>query len=71
MKFSVPEARRMRGLTQEHMAKALGISRSKYILLEKNPEKMPIGKAKLFCSVVDIPIESIVFLPENSTLSRE
>lgn len=70
MQFSVPEARRFRNLSQESVAKSLGISRSAYILLERNPEKMTIERAKKFADVVNIPMENIIFLRDNSTFSR-
>lgn len=70
MQFSVPEARRFRNLSQESVANSLGISRSTYVLLEKNPEKMTIERAKKFSDVVNIPMENIIFLRDNSTFSR-
>lgn len=70
MQFSVSEARRFRNLSQKSVAKSLGISRSAYISLEKNPEKMTIERAKRFAEIVNIPIEDIIFLHKSSTFSR-
>lgn len=67
MPFTVQEARRYRGLSQETVANLLGISRSSYISLERNPEKMTIEKAKEFSRIVDIPMENLIFLRNNST----
>ena len=67
MQFTVPEARRYRGLSQEFVADRLNISRSTYISLEKDPEKMTIKKAKEFSEIVDIPMEDIIFLRRDST----
>lgn len=70
MQFTVSEARRYRDLTQEEVAEYMGISRSSYIYLEKNPEKMTIERARKFSDAVDIPIENIIFLSDNSTFCR-
>ena len=67
MQFTVPEARRYRGLSQKFVADRLNISRSSYISLEKDPEKMTIKKAKEFSEIVDIPMEDIIFLRRDST----
>ena len=67
MQFTIPEARRYRGLSQKFVADRLNISRSSYISLEKDPEKMTIKKAKEFSEIVDIPMEDIIFLRRDST----
>ena len=41
MKVTVKQARVGVGMTQENMAKALGVSTSKYASWEKRPEKIP------------------------------
>ena len=71
MQMRPAEARRMRGLTQETVANALKISRSWYIQKEKHPERMTIAEAQAFARLVNVPLEDIIFLPDNSTLSRE
>lgn len=67
MQMRPVEARRMRGLTQEAVANALKISRGCYINKEKHPERMTISEAQAFAQLVNIPMEDIIFLPENST----
>lgn len=67
MQFTMAEARRYRNLTQESVANSIGVSRSAYIFLEKNPEKMTIERAKKFSNAVNIPMENIVFLRNHST----
>lgn len=57
------EWRRAKGFSQDKMADAVGMSRSGYALMEKNPESCKMGVAKKICKVLDVEIQDIIFLP--------
>lgn len=62
-KLKLIEWRRAKGFSQETMADAVGMSRSGYRLMEKNPESCKMGVAKRICEVLDVDIQDIIFLP--------
>ena len=64
MQFTIKKARQYVGLTQEEMAKKLGVS-TKYQSYETGKTAMRIDKAKLFSSITNIPISQIIFLLSN------
>lgn len=66
MAFSVRQARTYAGLTQNEMAKRLGISRDAYRKIEQNPETTPVRLAIKISEVTGIPIDQIFFV-QNST----
>ncbi|MEY8294695.1 helix-turn-helix transcriptional regulator [Limosilactobacillus caviae] len=65
MQFTIKKARQYVGLTQEEMAKKLGVSTKTYQSYETGKTAMRIDKAKLFSSITNIPISQIIFLLSN------
>lgn len=64
MGFTVKQARRYAELTQEAVAKALGVSVSTYARLEKHPELFTMSQAQRFCNAVSISEDEINFFTE-------
>lgn len=64
MGFTVKQARRYAELTQEAVAKALGVSVSTYARLEKHPELFTMAQAQRFCNEVSISEDEINFFTE-------
>lgn len=62
-KFTMKQARTYAGLTQSDVAEKMGIDRSTYIRLEKNPDKMTIQRALDFAEITGIPLDRIFFAP--------
>ena len=69
MAYTVKQARRLAGYTQQEMADELHIHRTTYIKLEENPESFTVGQAKVISRKTKIPIDDI-FFTNNSTESR-
>ena len=61
MGFTVKQARRYAELTQEAVAKALGVSVGTYVRLEKHPELFTMAQAQRFCNAVSISEDEINF----------
>lgn len=61
IKFTLEQARKHRGLTQEQIAKMLGISKRTYVDYEQYKRAFRIDKAFLFAEIVGIPIDNIIF----------
>ena len=61
MNFTVEQARKYAGLTQEETAEKMGISRDSYRFIEKNPGRTTIDQAYQFSGIVGIPVDQIFF----------
>lgn len=61
IKFTLEQARKHRGLTQEQIAKMLGMTKRTYIDYEQYKRAFRIDKAVLFAEIVNIPIDNIIF----------
>ena len=61
IKFTLEQARKHRGLTQEEIAKMLGMTKRTYIDYEQYKRAFRIDKAFLFAEIVCIPINNIIF----------
>ena len=62
MKFeTLREAREDAGLTQQEVARELGISRVTYAGIESNPDKATVLQAKSICRILSRPYERIFF----------
>lgn len=59
MSISVKQARTRREYSQKEIAEKLKIHRQTYIIWEKTPDKMSVGKAKEFCSIVNLSMNEI------------
>lgn len=70
-KFTVRQARMLKGYSQENMAKILGMGRNTYIKKENGESKFYVDEAFLFANVVSIPFGDIIFfntnVPKNGT----
>ncbi|WP_088227816.1 helix-turn-helix transcriptional regulator [Desulfosporosinus sp. FKB] len=69
MAISAKQARLRKELSQKKVAELLGVHRQTYMKWEHNADEMPVGKAKEFCKIVNLPVDEIFFSP-GSTLSR-
>ena len=64
-RLSVRALRLAREITQEQLANDIGVHVNTYISWEKEPEKIPIGKAYLICKLLNADIESVIFCSES------
>ena len=55
------ECRKDAGLTQDYMARELGITRSRYAQIERDPSNITIKQARKICSVLGRAYETIIF----------
>lgn len=67
MAMSMKAWRRAKGLTQEEMAKMLGVHTNTYVSWEANPQNISISKCIEIANNLGVPFDDIIFLPENST----
>lgn len=63
MKFKLVEWRRAKGITQDEMAKMLGISKPTYVRWERKPEEIRIGFANKIAMIFETDLSNIIFLP--------
>lgn len=68
-KWTLELARKMAGLTQEEVAKRLGMSRNSYRKYESGEVVFRTDKAWEFSQIVDVPFDQIIFFEPNYTLS--
>lgn len=61
MKFTIAEARRMRGITQIQAARALGLNEHSYRRRENMEIEMTKKEADMFCDLVGLSAESVIF----------
>lgn len=66
MKFTVKQAREYAGLTQRQAAEKLGIALATYQGYEWGDVEMRIGIAKRFASMVNIPLDQLIFYSKTS-----
>lgn len=66
MQFTLKQARTHAGITQEGMAKALGIDRGTYRKIENDFSRCTVGQLLNISSITGIPVKNI-FLPCDST----
>ena len=64
-------ARAKTALSQEQLAKKLGINRNTYAKYEKYKASMRIDMALKFSSIVGISIDNLIFFNNNYTSSVE
>lgn len=65
MQFTIKKARQYSGLTQEEMAKELGVSTKTYQNYENGKVAMRIDTAKMFSKLTGIDLSKIIFLLSN------
>lgn len=61
MVFTVEQARKLSGKSQQEMADSMGIHRQTYMKIEKNPETATIKQAKEIAELTGISVEKIFF----------
>lgn len=61
MRYTIRQARNLKGLTQVEIAKLLDISRDTYIKLESNPSKITVAQAVRISEITGIPFNDIIF----------
>ena len=69
LKFSIKSARNNVDLTQDEIAKMLGVTTKTYSDYEKGKTQMKIGTALRFSEITKVPIDNIIFLSKNYTSS--
>lgn len=65
-KVTLPVARRIAGMTQKDLARAINVSESTILKWEKGRGEPPVSKAIAIGDVVGIPYDNIIFLPANT-----
>lgn len=66
MQFTIKQARVLAGLTQAEMAEKIGINRSTYIKIEKDPLRATIRQINQISEMTGVSIGDL-FLTQNST----
>lgn len=66
MQFTIKQARVLAGLTQAEMAEKIGINRSTYIKIEKDPLRATIRQINQISEMTGVSIGDL-FLTKNST----
>lgn len=61
MKLTLEEWRRVKKVSQEDMAKFLGIHVNTYRAWEEDPEKIRLSKAMLIAEKLEVPLDDILF----------
>lgn len=61
MEINLKQARLIRGYKQKEMAEKLHIQVQTYRKLERNPDLVTIGQAKIISDYLDIPYDNIFF----------
>lgn len=69
MRLTLKQARLFSDMSQADIANSLGVHRQTYMKWEKNPDEMPIGRAKEFSKITNTSLDNIFFASE-STLGR-
>lgn len=64
MTYTIKQARRLRGFSQQEMAKKLRVSRGKYRRIEENPGETQFRTAIEICKVLDMSLSDIDFLAD-------
>ena len=62
-KISLASARVNAGMTQENVAKAMGVSKNTIVNWENGKVEMKPAQFKMYCQVVGAP-EDVIILPE-------
>lgn len=65
-KVTLTVARKIAGMTQNDLAKAIGVSESTILNWEKGRREPTISQAVAIGNAVGIPYDNIIFLPTNT-----
>lgn len=66
MSLTVKQWRRAKDITQEQMAKELGVHVNTYQNWEEAPEKISIEKAVQIANIFNVPFDEVSFKKEES-----
>lgn len=69
MKFTLKQARNYAGLTQEEVAKKLGISTLTYSKYERGKSDISAKQAKKFSKLVGIEMDNLIFSDDKAYVS--
>ncbi|WP_433959346.1 helix-turn-helix transcriptional regulator [Cytobacillus horneckiae] len=70
MKFTLKQARLLKGFKQTELAQKLGVHVQTYRKMENFPDSVTIGDAKKICEILGMSYDYI-FFNNDSTFSRE
>lgn len=65
-RVTLPVARKIAGLTQRELAKAVGVSESTLLNWEKGRREPTVSQAIAIGKATGIPYDNIIFLPINT-----
>lgn len=68
--MTIRQARMMKEIPQEVMAKGLNICKDTYRKIERNPEKATIEQGIKIANLLNMDIDDLIFVAPDSTLSR-
>lgn len=61
MALTIRQWRKVREISQQHMARFLGVHINTYISWEKDPGKISIDNSKKIADALNVPIDEIIF----------
>lgn len=68
--LTLKEWRRAKGITQEEMATLCGVHVNTYRTWEENASEIKLSKAVLIADRLGVPMNDIIFMPENTQNSN-
>ena len=68
MQFTIEQARKYAGLTQEQMGKSIGVHRQTYMKIEKNPSTATVGQLNKISNITGIPIGNFILREESTNV---
>lgn len=63
MKFTLEEWRRLKNISQQHMANELNVNINTYRAWEKEPSKIKLATASKIVEILGVSMDDIIFLP--------
>lgn len=66
MQFTIKQARKYAGLTQEQAAQAINVCRHRYMKIEKSPGEATVSELNCLSRITGIPLRDFI-LDLNST----
>ncbi|WP_416309858.1 helix-turn-helix transcriptional regulator [Ruthenibacterium lactatiformans] len=64
--FTVKQARLLSGITQQRMADLLGVHRTTYRKIEKNPDLASVKQAREIAKITGIDVDQIFFAQQST-----
>lgn len=66
MQFTIKQARKYAGLTQEQLAVSIGVHRQTYMRIERDPATATIGQINKISDVTGIPVGDFILLNDST-----